>query len=77
MPSTFLDIGKLRDNPEALYRLCILVELANDCIAWDTESDCYRAFRAVMNSLWSSLPPVVVSDFRDPDTIPDNAPCSQ
>lgn len=70
MPDMVYDIGKLRDNPDSLYDLCILIWQCEDLLAWDKDSECYKAFHAVVNSLWGALPPVITIDLRDPDTIP-------
>lgn len=63
-----LDIGTLKDRPVELYELC--VQLGPDLQlhpAWDESSECYAAIKAVVNSLWAALPPVLTIDFRDPD----------
>lgn len=66
---TAYDIGNMRDNPVALYDLCIFIMECEDRFVWDVDSECYKAFHAVVNSLWSALPPVITIDLRDPDTI--------
>ena len=64
------DIGTLKDRPVELYELCVL--LGPDLQlhpAWDESSECYSAIKAVVNSLWAALPPVLTIDFRDPDEL--------
>lgn len=58
-----IDIGKTRDDPIRLYDLCVLL---SDQItlhpAWDVSSPAYIQFRNIVNTLWRSLPSVVVID---------------
>lgn len=68
------DIGKLRDNPSCLYDLCLLIWLCDESGVWDRDSECYKAFHAVVNSLSCALPPLITIDLRDPDAMPQPAP---
>lgn len=69
MPDLVYDVGNLRDRPECLYDICSFLVTCDDTFAWDRESDCYKAFRSVVKSLWSALPSTVTIDLRDPDAI--------
>ncbi len=67
MPEPVYDIGNLRDRPDCLYDICTFLMTCDDTFIWDRDSECYKAFHAVLNSLWGALPPTVTIDLRDPD----------
>lgn len=69
MPDMVYDIGSLRQQPDCLYDICTFLSMCDDSMAWDRDSECYKAFHAVLNSLWGALPHVVTIDMRDPDTV--------
>lgn len=60
------DIGQLKQKPDALYDLAVLVS-ALVPYDWDEQSEIYQVFRKLHCSLWGHLPQVVMHDFRDPE----------
>lgn len=69
MSEQMYDIGSLRENPNRLYDICTFLLICDDALTWDRNSECYKVFHAVVNSLWGALPPTVTIDQRDPDAI--------
>lgn len=69
MPETVYDIGNLRDRPECLYDLWTFLLTCDDSFIWDRDSECYKVFRTVVDSLCDALPSVITIDLRDPDEV--------
>ena len=66
-----LDIGNT--HPETLYDFATTLDATNwTCL--DPNSELYKAFREIHDSVWGQLPELIVIDFRDPDTLPTPRP---
>jgi hypothetical protein len=65
------DIGNT--DPRILYDFAVTLE-ATTWTCLDPDSELYRAVKAVYDSVWGQLPPVIAIDFLDPDTQPTPRP---